>query len=45
MIASLVKAVDDTNGSQSEENDNLIAVWNEKLRRYINAQQNFAKKE
>ena len=45
LISSLVKAVDDTNGSQSEENDNLIAVWNEKLRRYINAQQNFAKKE
>lgn len=43
-VASLVKAVDETNKSQEEENDNLIAIWNEKLRRYINEQQNFAKK-
>lgn len=43
-VASLVKAVDETKISQEEENDNLIAVWNEKLRRYINEQQNFAKK-
>lgn len=43
-VASLVKAVDETKISQEEQNDNLIAVWNEKLRRYINEQQNFAKK-
>ncbi len=43
-VASLVKAVDETKISQEDENDNLIAVWNEKLRRYINEQQNFAKK-
>lgn len=43
-VASLVKAVDETNKSQEDENDNLIAIWNEKLRRYINQQQNFAKK-
>lgn len=43
-IASLVKAVDETKLNQEDENDNLIAVWNEKLRRYINEQQNFAKK-
>lgn len=42
-VASLVKAVDETKRSQEEENDNLIAIWNEKLRRYINEQQNFAK--
>lgn len=42
-VASLVKAVDETKKSQEEENDNLIAIWNEKLRRYINEQQNFAK--
>lgn len=43
-VASLVKAVDETKKSQEEENDNLIAIWNEKLRRYINEQQNYAKK-
>lgn len=43
-VASLVKAVDETNISQQDENDNLIAIWNEKLRRYINQQQSFAKK-
>ena len=43
-VASLVKAIDETKISQEEQNDNLIAVWNEKLRRYINEQQNFAKK-
>ena len=43
-VASLVKAVDETKKSQEEENDNLIAIWNEKLIRYINEQQNFAKK-
>lgn len=43
-VASLVKAVDETKISQEEANDNLIAIWNEKLRRYINEQQNFAKK-
>lgn len=43
-VASLVKAVDETKMSQEEENDNLIAMWNEKLRRYINEQQSFAKK-
>lgn len=43
-VASLVKAVDETKISQEDQNDNLIAVWNEKLRRYINEQQNFAKK-
>lgn len=44
LVASLVKAVDETKKSQEEQNDNLIAIWNEKLRRYINEQQNFAKK-
>lgn len=43
-VASLVKAVDETKKSQEEQNDNLIAIWNEKLRRYINEQQNYAKK-
>ena len=43
-VASLIKAIDETKKSQEEENDNLIAIWNEKLRRYINEQQNFAKK-
>ena len=43
-VASLVRAVDETNIQQEEENDNLIAIWNEKLRRYINEQQSFAKK-
>lgn len=43
-VASLVKAVDETKKSQEEQNDNLIAIWNEKLRRYINEQQSFAKK-
>ncbi len=42
-VASLVKAVDETKKTQEEQNDNLIAIWNEKLRRYINEQQNFAK--
>lgn len=43
-IASLVKAVDETKINQQEQNDNLIAVWNEKLRKYINEQQSYAKK-
>ena len=43
-VAALVKAVDETKKTQEEQNDNLIAIWNEKLRRYINEQQNFAKK-
>ena len=43
-VASLVRAVDETNKVQEDQNDNLIARWNEKLRRYINEQQNFAKK-
>ena len=43
-VAALVKAVDETKLNQEEENDNLIAMWNEKLRKYINEQQNFAKK-
>lgn len=43
-VASLVRAVDETNKAQEEQNDNLIARWNEKLRRYINEQQNFARK-
>lgn len=43
-VASLVKAVDETKISQEEQNDNLIAIWNEKLRRYINEQQSFAEK-
>lgn len=42
-VASLVKAVDETKISQEDQNDNLIAVWNEKLRKYINEQQNYAK--
>ena len=43
-VASLVKAVDETKMFQEEQNDNLIAIWNEKLRRYINEQQSYAKK-
>lgn len=43
-VASLVKAVDETKMSQEEQNDNLIVIWNEKLRRYINEQQSYAKK-
>jgi len=43
-IASLVKAVDETKLNQEDQNDNLIAVWNEKLRKYINEQQNYARK-
>nr|WP_076778608.1 ATP-binding protein [Lachnoclostridium phocaeense] len=42
-VASLVKAIDDTNLSQEDQNDNLIAMWNEKLRKYINEQQNYAR--
>ena len=42
-VASLVKAVDETKITQEDQNDNLIAVWNEKLRKYINEQQNYAK--
>ena len=42
-VASLVKAVDETKISQEDQNDNLIAVWNEKLRKYINEQQNYAR--
>lgn len=44
LVASLVKAIDETKMSQEEQNDNLIATWNEKLRKYINEQQNLAKK-
>ena len=44
LVASLVKAIDETKMSQEEQNDNLIATWNEKLRKHINEQQNFAKK-
>jgi len=43
-VASLVKAIDETKISQEDENDNLITIWNEKLRRYVNQQQNYAKK-
>ena len=43
-VASLVRAVDETNKVQEDQNDNLIARWNEKLRRYINEQQKFEKK-
>lgn len=42
-ICSLVKAIDETNLNQGDENDNLIATWHEKLRKYINEQQSFAK--
>lgn len=42
-VASLVKAMDDTKIDQGDQNDNLIAGWNEKLRKYINEQQNYAK--
>lgn len=42
-VASLVKAIDDTKINQEDQNDNLIAEWNEKLRKYINEQQNYAK--
>ncbi len=43
-MASLIKAVDETNMEQEEQNDELISRWNEKLRRYINEQQSCAKK-
>lgn len=42
-MAALVKAVDDTNLSQGDQNDNLLQTWNEKLRKYINEQQSYAK--
>lgn len=42
-VASLVKAIDETNLNQSDQNDNLMATWHEKLRKYINEQQSFAK--
>lgn len=42
-ISSLVKAIDETNLAQGDQNDNLIATWNEKLRKYINEQQSYAK--
>lgn len=41
-IASLVKAIDETNLNEQQErqNDYLMAKWSEKLRSYIYAQQN-----
>lgn len=42
-ISSLVKAIDETNLNQGDANDNLIATWHEKLRKYINEQQSYAK--
>ncbi len=38
-LASFVKAVDETH-YQSSENDKLITVWNEKLKKYIQEQLN-----
>ncbi len=42
-IGSLVKAIDETQLRQADQNDVLIARWNEKLRRYIMEQQNVGK--
>ncbi len=42
-ICSFTRAVDETNINQSDQNDLLVARWNEKLRRYIEEQKNFAK--
>lgn len=42
-IGSLVKAIDETQITQADQNDILIARWNEKLRRYIMEQQNMGK--
>lgn len=40
LIFSFVKAIDDTNKFQRDENDNLVTTWNEKLRKYIREQLN-----
>ena len=42
-ICSLARAIDETNISQEDQNDLLIARWNEKLRRYIEEQNSFGK--
>ena len=38
-LASFVKAVDETH-YQSEENDRLVVIWNDKLKKYIMEQLN-----
>lgn len=43
LMASLVKAIDETKKNQEEQNDNLMQTWNEKLRKYVNELSNFAK--
>ena len=40
-VASLVKAIDETQIQQAEQNDNLMVLWNEKLRKYFYGQQNY----
>ena len=42
-IAALVKAIDETQLRQADQNDVLMVRWNEKLRRYIMEQNNFGK--
>jgi hypothetical protein len=42
-IAALVKAIDETQLRQADQNDVLMVRWNEKLRRYIMEQHNFGK--
>ena len=37
-IASFVMAVNETNTVQEEQNDELVTLWNEKLRKYIKQQ-------
>lgn len=40
LLAAFVKSVDVTKASQNEQNDRLIAKWNERLRDYVEEQQN-----
>lgn len=40
-IASLVKTIEETNIRQGDANDVLVQEWNNKLRKYINEQNNF----
>jgi hypothetical protein len=42
-IASLVKAIDDTQNTQQEQDEKLLEVWNNKIKKYIEEWQSFAK--
>lgn len=44
-LGALVKAMDETYTDQGEQNENLMSEWNMKLKKYINEQQNFAKRK